>query len=117
MCEVSMEMFNPPHPGEVLRDYMGDVEVTDLSERMGIARTTLSRLLNGHHGISALMALKLSEIFPNTRAEFWASMQMTYDLWQVRHARKPVAARETTKTRTAARSVNSRPVRPKANAA
>jgi hypothetical protein len=24
-----MRMFNPPHPGEVLRDYLGRVSVTD----------------------------------------------------------------------------------------
>ncbi len=52
---------------------------------------TLSRLLNGNAGVSAEMALRLSEAFA-TSPEFWLNMQIHFDLWQASRAkRKPVA--------------------------
>ena len=51
-----MPMHNPAHPGEVLLDYLGEADVTSLAQRLKVARTTLSRILNGHAGISASMA-------------------------------------------------------------
>ena len=84
-----MPMYNPAHPGEVLRDYVGETDVTSLAQRLRVARTTLSRVLNGHAGISASMAIRLSEVLPNTSPEFWLKMQMQYDLWQAQKAKRP----------------------------
>jgi addiction module HigA family antidote len=85
-----MAMHNPAHPGEVLRDYIGGMDVTSLAQRLKVARTTLSRILNGHAGISAAMAIRLAGVLPNTSPEFWLKMQMNYDLWQARRGmRKP----------------------------
>ena len=78
-----MQMHNPAHPGEVLKEYMGASEVTAFASRIGVDRTTLSRLLNGHTGISATMALKLEQAL-NTSAEMWMNMQATHDLWTAR---------------------------------
>jgi addiction module HigA family antidote len=48
-------MFNPPHPGETLREdvlpALG-LTVTEAARQLGITRTALSRILNGHAGIS-----------------------------------------------------------------
>ena len=88
-----MPMYNPAHPGEVLRDYLGETDVTSLAERLRVARTTLSRILNGHAGISASMAIRLSEVLPNTSPEFWLKMQMNYDLWEARKRMKRSARR------------------------
>ena len=86
-----MSMHNPAHPGEVLRDYLREMDVTSLAQRLKVARTTLSRILNGHAGISASMAIRLAEVLPNTNPEFWLRMQMNYDLWQARKSmRRPV---------------------------
>ena len=86
-----MAMYNPAHPGEVLRDYLGEIEVTALAKRLKVARTTMSRVLNGRSGISAVMALRLARELPNTTPEFWLRMQMNYDLWQARKSmRRPV---------------------------
>ena len=30
-----MRMHNPPHPGEVLRDYLGGVSITDAAKHLG----------------------------------------------------------------------------------
>jgi addiction module HigA family antidote len=93
-----MPMYNPAHPGEVLRDYLGEMDVTSLAQRLRVARTTLSRILNGHAGISASMAIRLSEVLPNTSPEFWLKMQMNYDLWEARKGMKRSARRVVEKT-------------------
>ena len=76
-----MRMFDPPHPGTVLRDYLGSVSVTVAANHLGITRATLSRILNGNAGISAEMALCLSDPL-DTSPELWIGMQAQYDLWQ-----------------------------------
>ena len=97
-----MPMHNPAHPGEVLRDSLGEFEVTALAQRLQVARTTLSRILNGHAGISAAMAIRLALVLPNTSPEFWLKMQMNYDLWQARKGMKVMARRVVRSTQVAA---------------
>jgi addiction module HigA family antidote len=85
-------MFNPPHPGQVLRDYLGDVSVTNAAKHLGVTRVALSRILNGGAGISADMALRLSDAL-GTSPELWAGMQAQYDLWQASKKRRKRVAR------------------------
>lgn len=87
-----MRMFNPPHPGMVLRDYLGSVSVTAAAEHLGITRAALSRILNGSAGISAEMALRLADAF-GTSPELWTGMQAQYDLWQASKKRRRKLAR------------------------
>jgi addiction module HigA family antidote len=82
-----MRMFNPPHPGEVLREYLGDRSVTEAASHLGITRAALSRILNGAAGISAEMALRFSEAF-GTSPELWIGMQSQYDLWRASRKRR-----------------------------
>jgi len=86
-------MHNPAHPGEVLREYLPEsVTVTEAAERLGITRQALSALLNGRAGVSADMALRLSQAL-GTSAEMWLSMQVAYDLWQAGHKPRPKVRR------------------------
>jgi addiction module HigA family antidote len=62
-------MHNPPHPGIVLREYLGEMEVSEAAMRLNVSRTTLSRVLNGRAGISADMSLRLSDAL-GTHAAF-----------------------------------------------
>ena len=87
-----MRMFNPPHPGTVLRDYLGSVSVTNAARHLGITRAALSRILNGSAGISAEMALRLSDAL-DTSPELWTGMQAQYDLWQASKKRRRKLAR------------------------
>lgn len=82
-----MRMFNPPHPGSVVREYLGDLPVSTAAEHLGVTRVTLSRLLNGKAGISADMALRLSEVL-GTTPELWMGMQAQHDLWTASRARR-----------------------------
>ena len=82
-----MRMFNPPHPGEVLRDYLGNTSVTAAADHLGVTRAAVSRILNGSAGISADMALKLGDAL-GTSPDLWIGMQAQYDLWQASKKRR-----------------------------
>lgn len=74
-------MHIPPHPGEVLKEYLGDRTVTETAARLGVARGTLSRIVSGTSGVSVDMAYRLGDAF-GTSPELWAGMQLQYDLHQ-----------------------------------
>ena len=76
-------MFNPPHPGEIIKmDYLEPLKlsVTELAEGLRVSRKNLSEIINGHTGISPEMALRLSKAF-DTTPELWLNLQRNYDLW------------------------------------
>ena len=81
-------MHNPPHPGEVLRDYLGDVTVKDAAVKLGVNRVTLSRVVTRVIGISPDMAYRLVAAF-GTSPELWAATQMHYDLHQAGKIKRP----------------------------
>ena len=81
-------MHNPPHPGEVLREYLGNITVTEAALKLGVNRVTLSRLATGAAGVSADMAYRLSAAF-GTSPELWAGMQLQYDLYQASKIKRP----------------------------
>lgn len=88
-------MFNPAHPGEVVRDLCMEplgLSVTAAASGLGVTRKTLSELLNGHAGISPEMAVRLEKAFGST-AEHWLAMQSQYDLWLVRSRRDDIKVR------------------------
>jgi addiction module HigA family antidote len=72
-----MKMHNPPHPGEVLRALCLDplnLTVTNAAQSLGVSRKALSSISNGHAGICAEMAIRLSIAF-DTSAESWLNQQ------------------------------------------
>lgn len=81
-------MHNPPHPGEVLREYLGALTVTAAAARLGVARVTLQRVVNGAAAVSPDMAYRLGAAF-GTSPEMWAGMQMQYDLYQAGKIKRP----------------------------
>lgn len=84
-----MEMFNPPHPGEILKETCLDplgLTVTRAARALGVTRESLSRLINAKAGVSPEMAIRLSRAF-NTTPELWLGLQQQYELW---HARQKV---------------------------
>ncbi len=87
-----MPMKNPPHPGEIIRDLCIEplgLSVTKAAEGLGVTRKTLSLLLNGHAGISAEMAVRLSQAFGRS-PESWLQLQASYDLARVRESTNPI---------------------------
>ena len=79
-----MRMYNPPHPGEIIREFCVEplnLTVTRAAEALGITRKTLSTLLNGRAGVSPEMAIRLSRVFGRT-PEGWLRLQLQFDLWK-----------------------------------
>jgi antitoxin HigA-1 len=82
----------PPHPGEVLQEYLGDVSVAEAVEKLVVGRSTLSRLLSGKSGVSADMAIRLGLALA-TSAELWAGLQWKFDLYQASLRLRPTGVR------------------------
>ena len=85
-----MEMYNPPHPGEVLKDALEGIPmtVTAFAKHIGVSRVQLSRVINGHAAIIAELSMKLSEAFEQGQPNIWFKMQNKYDFWQAAHAKR-----------------------------
>lgn len=92
MTQESTPMHNPPHPGEVLREWLAGISVTEAAKRLGVTRVALSRVLNGQAGISAEMDPRLSKAL-HTSAGSWYGMQADYDLWQASRRLRSVVAK------------------------
>ena len=81
-----MTMIDPTHPGRNVRENCLEplgLSVTEAARVLGVARHTVSRVLNGHAAISPEMALRLEKA-GWSNAEFWLRRQTTYDLVQAR---------------------------------
>jgi addiction module HigA family antidote len=81
-----MTMHNPPHPGEFIREvYLKPHGITGraLAGKLGVAPSTLNRVLKGTSGISSEMALRLSKTLGRS-PESWMAIQDQYELWQAR---------------------------------
>ena len=81
-----MQMYNPAHPGEILKEWIEGNSVTEVAQRLNITRAMLSRILNGNASITAEMAVRLS-ILLGTSSELWLGMQEQYDLWQAKQSK------------------------------
>ena len=93
------KMFNPPHPGETLREdvlpALG-VTVTEAASELGVTRAALSRVLHGKAAISPEMALRLERWLGaehGGRADVWLRMQVAYDLAQAQKATRSVISK------------------------
>jgi len=84
---MTLQQHNPPHPGAlILRTYIEpfeEISSNKVADRLGVARSTFSRLVNGLSAVSPEMAIRLSEVLGGS-AESWLSLQESYDLWKAR---------------------------------
>ena len=81
-----MPMHNPPHPGEFIAEvYLGPNNLSgrELAAKLGVAASTLNRILTGASGVSPEMALRLSKSLGRS-PESWLAMQHNHDLWQAK---------------------------------
>ncbi len=84
-----MSMHNPPHPGEFITGvYLEPNKLSgrELAAKLGVAASTLNRILTGNSGISPEMALRLSKALGRS-PESWLALQYNHELW---HARQRV---------------------------
>ncbi len=85
-----MEMFNPMHPGEVIKElYIKEsgMSLRAVAEALGVSAPTFSRLVSGKSSVSVEMAFRLEQVLGGS-AESWLQMQTNYDIWQTRQSDK-----------------------------
>lgn len=83
-----MTQHNPPHPGEFITGIYLEphgISGRELADKLGVAASTLSRVLNGSSRVTPEMALRLAKALGRT-PESWLAMQDAYDLWQARQS-------------------------------
>lgn len=85
-----MSMFNPSHPGEILRyDVLKPLglSIVDAAKSLDISRKTLSKICNANGGITPEMAVRLELVFSKPSAAHWLKLQTAYDLNQANKKR------------------------------
>ena len=93
-----MSMHNPPHPGSFITEVYLEphgLSGRELAVSLGVAASTLNRVLRGTSGVSPEMALRLSKALGRS-PESWLAMQNNYDLW---HAKGQVDLRQVGRVR------------------
>ena len=73
-------MYDPASPGELLREFLGDTPVSEFAEHIGVARVTVSRILNGRTGMTVDLSIRLGEALGRS-LDFFSKAQLQYDLW------------------------------------
>jgi addiction module HigA family antidote len=82
-----MAMFNPAHPGEILKELVIDsleLTITDVAKHLDVSRKTLSKVLNAKGSVTPEMAVRLELAFGKPSADHWLRLQNAHDLWQIR---------------------------------
>ena len=78
-----MEMHNPPHPGEVIKEiYLEpfDISVREVATHLGVCCSTLAQVLSGQIAVTPDMAIRLSKVLGGS-PKSWLQIQTNYDLW------------------------------------
>ena len=89
------QIYDPPHPGETLREDVLPalaLTITEAAKQLRVTRAALSRVLNGKAAISPEMALRIENwlgVENGGSADTWIAQQAAYDLWQARQAGAP----------------------------
>lgn len=81
-------MHNPASPGELLREFLGDRTATELAKHIGVARATVSRILNGRSAVTMDLSIRLGQAL-GLSADFFSKAQLQYDLWIESQKKRP----------------------------
>ena len=79
---------NPARPGELLKEFLGDTTATELAEHIGVARATISRILNGRASVSMDLSIRLGEAL-SLSPDFFSKAQLQHDLWIESQRKRP----------------------------
>ncbi len=82
----------PSHPGALIRNvFLPETQMTvrELAMRCGVARNTMSKVINERGGVTEDLAIRLSRVLGST-PQFWLSMQSKLNLWDLEQANKRI---------------------------
>lgn len=80
-----MRMFNPPHPGSVIKeslDFLG-MSAREFARHLGVSPSSVTRILNEQGPITPEMAVRIAAVMPGPRASTWLAMQADWELWKI----------------------------------
>lgn len=90
-----MAMLNPPHPGSFIKTEIIEplgLSVTAAAKALGVARPTLSSLLNEKADLSGDMALRIEKAF-GVKMDTLMRMQSAYDIARARRREGKIRVR------------------------
>jgi len=73
----------PTHPGVIIYEHYLEplgISIAGAARHLGVARKTLSNIINGHASVSPDMAMRLASAC-DTSVELWLNLQRAHDLW------------------------------------
>jgi addiction module HigA family antidote len=84
-----MRMYNPPHPGRIIKDAIEalPMTVTAFAAHIGVSRVTLSRVLNEKAAVTPEMSIRISEAFGQDSPDIWFNIQNDHDFWLASQAK------------------------------
>lgn len=81
-------MHNPASPGELLKEFLGSTTATELAGHIGVARATISRILNGRTSVTMDLSIRLGQALALS-PDFFSKAQLQYDLWIESQKKRP----------------------------
>jgi len=81
-------MHNPASPGELLNEFLGTITATQLAQHIGVARATVSRILNGRSAVTMDLSIRLGQAL-SLSPDFFSKAQLQYDLWVESQRKRP----------------------------
>lgn len=75
----------PSHPGALIRNVIlpeTGLSISSLAERCGVARNTMSKIVNERSDVTEDLAIRLSRVLGST-PQFWIAMQTKLNLWKL----------------------------------
>lgn len=80
---MKKQHVTPIHPGEVLKDELENLNLTQsaLAEHIGVLPKTINEICRGKRGISAEMAIKFARAL-GASPQFWLNLQNNWELSQ-----------------------------------
>lgn len=85
-----MRMYNPPHPGRIVKEALENIpmSVSEFAAYIGVARGTLSRVLNERAAVTPEMSIRITQAFGLPSSDLLYKIQTDYDFWRASQARR-----------------------------
>ena len=82
----------PSHPGALIRNIIlpeTSLTISELAKRCGVARNTMSKVINERGDVTEDLAIRLSRVLGSS-PRFWIGMQTNLNLWQLEQENKRI---------------------------
>jgi addiction module HigA family antidote len=74
------------HPGVFLNKIIRERNISQkaLAEKLGVSKSLVNMIINGHRDLDVLLCYKLEQIFGDIEAESLIKLQYSFDLFKIR---------------------------------